>query len=231
MAIYAIADLHLSFGVNKPMSIFGWDNHEEIIRQDWIYKVKDYDLVLLPGDFSWATKIEDTIKDFEFLDSLPGIKLLLKGNHDYWWNTINKLNEFVNTHGFKNIYFLYNNCFVYGDYCFVGTRGWIFSDTVNAKKMQNRETIRLELSIKQGMETKCKNIICLMHYPPIEKYMVENNIESPYIELMNKYNIKTCLYGHLHGQAHEQAIEGIYKGINLKLVSSDFLKFKLYKLI
>jgi len=126
MSIYAISDLHLSFGDNKPMDIFGevWDNHTEKIKENWNKKVKENDLVLLPGDFSWAMYLKDTDKDFEYLNSLPGKKLLLKGNHDYWWTTLKKMREYIEENKFENIDFIYNNSYLYEDKIIVGTRGW-----------------------------------------------------------------------------------------------------------
>ena len=124
MAIYAIGDLHLSFNTNKPMNIFGekWNNYEEKIKKDWLNKVKETDLVLLPGDFSWSMKLEDTYKDFEYINNLPGNKILLKGNHDYWWNTVKKMNEYIKNSNFKNIEFLYNNSYLYDNYIICGRR-------------------------------------------------------------------------------------------------------------
>ena len=156
MAIYAIADLHLSFSQNKPMDIFGdnWKGHEEKIKQNWIQKVKDNDLVLLPGDFSWSMYLKDSLKDFQFLHSLPGKKLLLKGNHDYWWTTITKMRNFLEENNLKNIDFICNNSYEYNGYIISGTRGWVFSENEEDKKLIKREAIRLELSIQDGIN-KC----------------------------------------------------------------------------
>ncbi len=233
MSIYAIGDLHLSFSENKPMDIFGnsWKNYEEKMKQNWIKKVKEDDLVILPGDFSWAMKLEDTKKDFEYLNNLPGKKILSKGNHDYWWKTIKSMKQFVEECNFTNIEFLSNNAFIYENNIIVGTRGWAFTESENSQKMHNRETVRLENSIQCALElAKDKNIedyriICAMHYPPTTKQMLEKNIQSKYINIMKKYNIQTCIYGHLHGKSHNEAIEGIIDNVNLRLVSSDYLKF------
>ena len=124
MSIYAISDLHLSFNTNKPMNIFGWENYEEKIKQDWQAKVKDEDLVLLPGDFSWEMKLENTYKDFEFINALPGRKLLLKGNHDLWWTTLKKMREYLEKREFKDIDFIYNNSYEFENFIIAGTRGW-----------------------------------------------------------------------------------------------------------
>ena len=233
MAIYAIADLHLSFSQNKPMDIFGdnWKGHEEKIKQNWIQKVKDNDLVLLPGDFSWSMYLKDSLKDFQFLHSLPGKKLLLKGNHDYWWTTINKMRNFLEENNLKNIDFICNNSYEYNGYIISGTRGWVFSENEEDKKLIKREAIRLELSIQDGINKygKQKPIIVCMHYPPIIK-TVNQNINIEFMNIMEKYNVQTCIYGHLHGLAIKDAIEGVIDGIKLKLVSADSLNFDLYKL-
>ena len=231
MIIYAIGDLHLSFNDNKPMDIFGenWKNHYEKIEKNWLKKIKPEDVVLLPGDFSWATNLNGTQKDFEFLNKLPGKKVLINGNHDYWWNTLQKMETFLTKCKIKEVYILKNNAVEIDNVIFVGTRGWAFNDTENGEKMYKRETIRLENSIKyayQNFENVAeKEIICMMHYPPITKNMIEKNENSKYLELMKKYNIHKCIYGHLHGEAHKEAIEGNVYGVELKLVSSDFINF------
>lgn len=230
MAIYAIGDLHLSLNNEKPMNIFGenWEKHEEKIRESWLETVNDEDLVLIPGDFSWKMHLKDMYEDFNYLNSMPGKKLLLKGNHDYWWETLAKMRKFINDNNFKNIDFVYNNSYEYEDKIIVGTRGWALNDTENSEKMNHREEERLKLSIQDGLKYgDSKEIICMMHYPPIKK--AETLISSEYIEIMKMYNVKTCIYGHLHGKSHEEAFEGIYEGINFKLVSADYLGFKLYK--
>lgn len=231
MSIYVIADLHLSFSQNKPMDIFGdnWENHDEKIKKNWIKKVKADDYVILPGDFSWATYIEDTKLDFSYLNSLPGKKILLKGNHDYWWTTLASMRKFVKENEFENIDFLYNNSYLVEDKIIVGTRGWNVFDSENDKKMIKRETARLELSIKDGIQKygNEREIIAFLHYPPI----TQNNLNKPenreFINMLKKYNIKRCYYGHLHGQSHKDAVVGIIDGIEYKLISADYLNFDL----
>lgn len=228
MSIYAIGDLHLSFDNSKPMDVFGdkWKNHIEKIRKNWLEQIKEEDLVILPGDFSWAMHLKDMYLDFKFINDLPGIKLLIKGNHDYWWTTLKSMNNFLIENNFNNIYFLNNNSFEYGNYSIVGTRGWNFNEDDNLEKMQRRELIRLCNSIEDSKRKSInKEIICALHYPPINKNMIEKNIKSPYLELLKENNIKDCIYGHLHGESHNEAIEEIIDGINLKLVSSDYLDF------
>lgn len=235
MAIFAIADLHLSFQTDKPMNIFGeqWNGYEKKIEQNWKSMISSEDLVLLPGDFSWSMYLKDTFKDFEFLNSLPGKKILLKGNHDYWWTTVTSMNAFIKENNFNNINFLFNSAIEYEDKIIVGTRGWSLNDSEDDyEKMLNREAIRLENSILDGIKKygENKEIICMMHYPPITKTMLESHKHSQYIEIMKKYNIHKCIYGHLHGNSQQEAVEGIYEGVELKLISSDYLKFVPYKL-
>lgn len=240
MSIYAIGDLHLSLNKEKPMDIFGgnWKNHEQKIKENWKNTVQDTDLVILPGDFSWEMHLKDMYNDFAYLNELPGKKLLLKGNHDYWWTTLAKMREFLQENKFENIDFVYNNSYLFEDKIIAGTRGWALNDTENSDKMNHREEERLKLSLQSGVDNfGDKEIICIMHYPPIiEENKNDANNQSKnlkvsnYVQIMKEYNVKTCLYGHLHGESHKEAFEGIIEGINFKLVSSDYLDFKLYKI-
>lgn len=236
MSIFTIGDLHLSFHDNKPMNIFGdnWLNHDEKIKESWTKNVKEDDLVVLPGDFSWSTYLKDTYEDFRYLNSLPGKKLLLKGNHDYWWTTLNSMNNFLKTNEFNNISFIYNTAYKYKNKIIVGTRGW--GKTENKEedlKMFNRENSRLELSIKKALEIKDEKdeIIAFIHYPPITKSNIINNTTSIFIDTLKKYEIKKCYYAHLHSESIKEAIEGNYFGIDFKLVSADALDFKILKII
>ena len=234
MAIYTIADLHLSFNTNKPMDIFGqnWHNYEEKIKQDWLSKVKQDDLVILPGDFSWAMYLDETKKDFEFINNLPGKKILLKGNHDYWWTTVTSMRKYIKNNNFENIDFLYNNSYQYETYILAGTRGWSQTEDKDDKKIIKREALRLELSITEGIKQygEEKEILVFMHYPPIMKTNVMQNEQNEFIKIMKKYNVRKCYYGHLHGTSIKDAVEGEYFGIDFKLVSCDSLDFKLLKL-
>ena len=235
MAIYVIADLHLSFNDPKPMSIFGtnWKNHEEKIKKDWISKVKNDDTVLHLGDFSWAMHLNETLKDFEYLNSLPGKKILLRGNHDYWWTTKTKMERFIKESGFENISFMQNDSIERENKIFCGTRGWslLNTETDNSRKIISRECIRLELSIQNALSKyqEGKEIIVCMHYPPILKTNIEKNEFSDFFRILKKYNIKKCFYGHLHGTSIKEALEGDILGIELHLVSADGLDFKLLK--
>lgn len=225
MALYTISDLHLPLGIDKPMNIFGsaWDNYVERLADNWQSVVKENDTVVLPGDFSWATYLEQSVADFEFLNRLNGRKILSKGNHDYWWTTMNKLKKFVSEHGFKNIEFLQNNSFMYNGSAICGSRGWIhpawdgFSE--EDRKIYDREVIRAELSLQLVKE--CEDIIFFSHYP-LRSDKVESN---PMTELMQKYNVRDVVYGHLHGPAHKYALNGGNEGICYHLVSADYLKF------
>lgn len=240
MSIFVIGDLHLSFKNPKPMDIFGenWAGHEEKIRRNWIENVKEKDLVILPGDFSWETYLEDTKLDFEYLNSLPGKKLLLKGNHDYWWTTVTSMRKFLKENNFTNIDFLYNNSYEFENKIICGTRGWSIIDEEMDKKLIKRELIRLELSLKDGIQkygnaqenSNEKELIVFMHYPPITKARIISQQEAEFVELMKKFNVKKCYYGHLHGASIEDAVEGNVEGIEFKLVSADGLDFKLLKI-
>lgn len=229
MAIYVIADLHLSFSQDKPMSIFGenWEGHSEKIKNNWISKVKPEDTVVLPGDFSWAMYLQDTYKDFEYLNSLPGKKLLLKGNHDYWWTTVTNMRNFLEENKFKNIDFIYNNSYLVENKILTGTRGWNLLDTENSSKMIKRESVRLQLAIEDGIKKygDDKEIIVFMHYPPISN----TNKKSEFLKILKQYDIKRCYYGHLHGKSHQDAVEGIVDGIEFKLISADYLNFDVIK--
>lgn len=234
MSIYVIADLHLSFENNKPMDVFGdnWENHAIKIKKNWVSKVKENDLVVLPGDFSWAMYLKETLKDFEFLSSLPGKKILLKGNHDYWWTTLNKMKTYLKEHNFNNIDFLYNNSFFFENKILVGTRGWSLLDSENSQKMINRENERLKISIEDGIKKygNDKKIICFMHYPPISSKNLLENKNLDFFKTLKKYGITKCYYGHLHGTSHKEAVNDTVEGIEFKLISSDYLNFDLIKI-
>ena len=230
MAIFTIADLHLSFNTNKPMNIFGtnWENYEEKIKKDWQEKVTEKDLVVLPGDFSWAMYLDETEKDFAYINSLPGKKILLKGNHDYWWSTVTSMRKYIKEKNFENIDFLYNNSYKFENKIIAGTKGWNISEDQEDIRLTKREVARLELSIKDGILKygENKEIVVFMHYPPLTK----NYMDTDYTRLMKKYNIKRCYYGHLHANSIFDAVEGNVNGIEYKLVSSDGLNFKLLKI-
>lgn len=232
MAIYTIGDLHLSFENPKPMGIFGenWKNHEDKIKKDWISKVKEEDTVIHPGDFSWAMHLKDTYKDFEFLCSLPGKKILMKGNHEYWWTTVTNMKKYLQENSFNNIEFLQTNSIEVENKIICGTRGWTLHhlDSENSRKILAREELRLELSIKDAISKNIdgnKEIIVFMHYPPL----IKENLDTVFAKLLKKYNIQRCYYAHLHGRSIEEAVEGNIDGIEYRLVSADGLNFELLK--
>lgn len=233
MALYTISDLHLPLGVDKPMDIFGarWENYVERIREQWQSKVAAEDLVILPGDFSWATYLEETKKDFEFLESLPGKKILLKGNHDYWWTTMSKMRRFVGENQYESVDFLQNDCVMYNDIAIAGSRGWSYigKDMPTKKEdieIYEREKIRLELSIEAAKKHNPKEIIVFMHYPPITVDCPENG----FTEIFERHGIKKCVYGHIHGRQEKTAIKGEFKGVEYLLVSCDCVDFSPVKL-
>lgn len=237
MAIYVTADLHLSFNNPKPMDIFGknWENHYDKIKTDWLKKVKPEDTILLLGDFSWEMNLKDTLKDFNFLNSLPGKKIMLKGNHDYWWTTVTSIKNFLNENNIHNIDFLYNNCFEIEDKFICGTRGWQFNYNESKEfneKITARECIRLKLSLDEAKKQNLNNkeIIACFHYPPITKIGISRNENLPFIDILKQYGVKKCYYGHLHGEGIKDAVEGDFDEIQFKLVSLDGADFKLTKI-
>ncbi|MCI8760357.1 MAG: serine/threonine protein phosphatase [Clostridia bacterium] len=235
MSIYTIGDLHLSFHEDKPMGIFGenWEGHEEKIKKDWIEKVKEEDIVVIPGDFSWSTYLKDTYYDFSYLNNLPGKKLILKGNHDYWWTTLTSMRNFLEENQFKNIDFIYNTAYEFENYIIAGTRGWGQNEEGEDQKLLKREVARLELSLKKANElneNQEKEILVFLHYPPLIHNNIINNEMSEFVKMMKKYDIKKCFYGHLHSTSIREAIEGNYYGIDFKLVSADGLDFQLFKI-
>ncbi len=228
MSIFAISDLHLSLGCDKPMDVFGskWSNYTERMYRAWNSIVSDDDLVIVPGDISWAMYIDDAVADFEYIHSLKGRKLLLKGNHDYWWTTTSKMNKFLSEHSFDSIDVIRNNAYLYGNTAICGTRGWNFpssdsdSDSKD-KRIFEREKQRLVLSLEAAKATGAEEILVAMHYPPIDK----PGLRPDFLNIMKEYGVNRCIYGHLHAAAHASAPVGDYLGINLKLVSCDYLNF------
>lgn len=227
MALYAISDLHLPLGVDKPMNKFGaaWDNYVERLADNWQSVVGAGDTVVMPGDFSWATYLEQSERDFNFLNALNGRKILLKGNHDYWWTTMSRLNKFAAKLGLRNIFFLQNNSYMYENTALCGSRGWIHPawEGFGAEdgKIFNRECARMELSLKSGA-ADAEEIIMFSHYPPRSAALEDNALT----ELIEKYGARRVVYGHLHGAAHRGALNGVYGSTEYSLVSADFLKFK-----
>ncbi len=224
MSLYVISDLHLSLGTDKPMDVFeGWDNYLVKIENSWKSTVKIDDTVVIPGDISWGINLEQSKPDFEFINSLPGKKIFLKGNHDYYFSTKNKMDVFFKDNGFENMYFLFNNSYEYEEYSICGTRGWVNEPgKIADKKVLEREAGRLKLSLDSAK----KEPIVFLHYPPI--FGSSRTIEI--LDVLYEYKIKNVYYGHLHGKSCRYAVEGNVEGIEYKLVSSDYLNFNLLKI-
>ncbi len=225
MSVFAIGDLHLSFTTEKPMDIFGdgWSDH--IARLEEGFKiVSDDDLVILAGDSSWGISLKESLEDFKFIDSLPGKKLLLKGNHDYWWETVSKTKRFFEENDIKTIDILHNNAFLHNNIAICGTRGWFAPENeedAHAEKIYNREISRLKTSLEAAKKLNADEIHCFLHYPPISKGYECTEIT----EMLESYGVKTCSYGHLHGYGHGIRFEGVMKNVEYRLISADYLKF------
>ncbi|MGN1304703.1 MAG: metallophosphoesterase [Oscillospiraceae bacterium] len=222
MSLYAIADLHLSLSTNKPMNIFpGWDDHVERLKKNWQETVSPDDVVVVPGDISWAISLDEAKADFDFINRLNGHKVILKGNHDYWWNSMAKMNRFLEENGFDTITILHNNYYPYCECGICGTRGWIKDTEEPADaKVLAREAGRLEASIKAALADGKKPIVFL-HYPPI----FANDYNREILDVIFRYDIKSCYYGHLHGNAHRFAVCGEVDGVNYQLIAGDFVQF------
>lgn len=228
MALYAIGDLHLCLGAPKPMDIFGgnWTGYMDKLKEG-MSVITDADTTILLGDLSWALSLEESAADFAWINDIPGRKIILKGNHDYWWSTAAKFNKFCEEHGFSNLYLLNNNCYEYDDWVICGTRGWFFEEErsgAHDEKVFKRELCRLEASLKAAGE---KRKMVFLHYPPRYKGYECREI----LDLLEKYEVRRCFYGHLHGGSHKLAMEGLWDGVEFRLLSADYLNFKPYKLI
>ncbi len=227
MSIYAISDLHLAISVDKSMDVFGgkWDNYMEKLQRNWNDLINDEDYVLIPGDISWATYLQEANLDFEFINKLKGKKIISKGNHDYWWTTISKLEKYILQNEFNSISFLNNNSIKIEDIAVCATRGWKCPNeedyTKEDEKIYNREVGRLKLSLESVKDKQCKKYV-MLHFPPFNNKKEMNEL----IELMNEHKVENCLYGHLHGIALNNAFCGKLYGINFELVSSDYLEFR-----
>lgn len=223
MALYAIGDTHLSLSVDKPMDVFGggWEGYVDKLREGFS-AVAEEDTVVLCGDISWGMSLEEAEPDFAFLNALPGQKWLLKGNHDYWWTTASKMNRFFAEHGFDKLHILHNNCAFYGDAALCGTRGWFFDEGLaqaEADKVYRRELMRLETSLKAAGEAPIK--LAFLHYPP--KY--QGYACQEILDLLERYGVSRCFYGHLHGPAHKLALQGPAGGVDYRMISADYLDF------
>lgn len=224
MSLYVIGDLHLCFSdPSKTMSIFaGWDNYQEKIKKNWLDTVKPEDTVVIAGDISWGMSLQQAVPDFRFINELTGQKIILKGNHDYWWTTMKKMEDFLSAEGFNTIKLLHNNHYAYKGYGICGTRGWVnMPGEFQDEKVLRREVQRLETSIKSAVAVGLKPIV-FMHYPPI----FASNFNYDILEILYRYKIKDCWYGHIHGRsAHELCVTNTYDDINFHLISGDYIQF------
>ncbi len=229
MSVFAVSDLHLSFYKNKPMDIFGdnWKNHYLKLKENWISNINVYDTVLIPGDVSWAKTMEEFSPDIAFIHSLPGKKIIIPGNHDYWWGSTASLNEL-----YDDIFFLRNNFYPFDDFALCGTRGWLCPNdtyfTPHDEKIYKREAGRLKLSLDMAIDANFKKIIVMTHYP-VTNDKKENSL---FVDIIKRYPVEKVIYGHLHGnESFYSSYQGIVDKIEYILVSADFLDFKPVKII
>ena len=228
MALYAIGDLHLSLGSDKPMDVFGekWKDHAQKLKNGFAGVGED-DVTVLCGDLSWAMSLREAEEDFRFMHELPGKKLILKGNHDYWWSTAAKAYNFFGEKGFDSLQILHNNCYLYGDYALCGTRGWFYEEETGGEhdeKIMRREILRLEASLQAAGE---REKLVFLHYPPACR-----NYECPEIlELLEKYRVKLCCYGHIHGKGIASAFNGWRGCTRFRLLSADAVDFTPVRLL
>ena len=232
MSIYAVADTHLSFfpDSDKPMDVFGqrWENHEERLKENWLQVVSPEDTVIIAGDISWGIKLEEAGHDLDWIHGLPGKKILLKGNHDLWWNGINRLNRL-----YDDILFLQNDCAVRENICICGTRGWLTPDHddfgEDDKRIYRRELIRLEMSLEAGrkameQEGNIERMVGFLHYPPAAGYTFKTGFQ----ELFESYGVEDVYYGHIHGEeGFRSALQGDVGGIRYHLISLDYMDCRL----
>lgn len=228
MALYAIGDLHLSLGAAKPMDVFGgnWVGYMDKLKEG-LSVIQPEDTTVLLGDLSWTLDLQGAKADFEWIDAIPGRKIILKGNHDYWWSTASKFYKFCEVNGYSNQFILNNNHYEYEGWAICGTRGWFFEEERSGEhdeKVFKRELIRLETSLKSAGELPK---MVFLHYPPRYKGYQCDEI----LALLEKYEVRRCFYGHLHGPSHKLAMEGLWDGTEFRLVSADFLDFKPFKVI
>jgi len=222
MALWAISDLHLAINSDKPMDIFGykWENHHEKIKENWLSKISPKDTVLIAGDISWSMNIGEGMDDLEWIHNLPGKKILIKGNHDYWWSSITMLNSL-----YADMDFIQNNFFSYKDYAICGTRGWNCPGstrfTIHDEKIYERELIRLRLSLDEAVTMGYKKIIVMLHYPPTNDKFEETELTR----IIKEYNVERVIYGHLHGPSLSRLYEGNIEGVEYIVTSCDYLNF------
>lgn len=228
MALYAIGDLHLCLGAPKPMDIFGgaWVGYMDKLKNG-LSMIGPEDTTVLLGDLSWSLDLQNAKEDFAWINEIPGRKIILKGNHDYWWSTASKFQKFCQEYGFRDMHLLNNNCYEYESWAICGTRGWFFEEErsgTHDEKVFKRELLRLEASLQAAGE---KEKLVFLHYPP--RY---RGYECPEIlALLQKYGVRRCFYGHLHGPSHKLAMEGLWDGVEFRLTAADYLDFRPYTVI
>lgn len=223
MSLFAIGDLHLSLASDKPMDVFGggWDNYVEKIKEGFSLLGSD-DVCVLCGDLSWGMSLKESMNDLKFIDALPGRKIILKGNHDYWWETVTKMKNAFEQNGIESIEILHNNSFRYGDAAICGTRGWLLeteADAAHNAKIVSRETLRLRASLESAVDAAEK--LCFLHYPP--RY--NDQVCPEILAAMKDHNVTKCFYGHIHDYGHRFAVQGNADGIHYSMVSADYLSF------
>lgn len=231
MKVYAISDLHLSTNVNKPMNVFGsaWDNYLEKIKESWQALVTEEDIVVIAGDISWAMKLEDAKADLDWIASMPGKKVFIRGNHDYWWKSPSSIRSLLP----ENMYLVQNDSIKLGNYIFCGSRGWTVPEKKayqkeSDKKIFDREVLRMEMSIKSAVQKKKEGdiVIAMIHYPPFNSRAENNELT----ELFEKYGVEIVIYGHLHGQDGKFMLKHLKNGVEYYLTSCDIVKNKLVKI-
>lgn len=222
MAVYGIADLHLSVAAKKPMDIFdGWDDHAEKLADNWEKRVAPEDTVVLAGDISWGMSLSQAVPDLRLIHQLPGQKIILKGNHDYWWTSMTRMEATLAEHGLDSIHFLHNNSYYLEGMHICGSRGWIFENgQPHDEKLIRREAIRMEASLKSRGSQPGETVLFL-HYPPI----FAGQTAHAFLKLMQKYGVSRCCYGHIHGPAHKHAFQGTAHGIAFQMIAADYLDF------
>ena len=223
MAVYTIADLHLSLDGKKPMDVFpGWNDYVSRLTKNWNALVTPQDTVVIAGDISWAMKLEDADLDFAYLNRLPGKKLLLKGNHDYWWSTRKKIETYLTDRGFSTLSIVHNSAVPVGEIAVCGTRGWLYNaETLEDQKIVNREVGRLTTSLREAELLGLRPVVFL-HYPPL----YDDQRCEEILNVLKEWNIRDCYFGHIHGsQAAKRAVVGEYSGIKMHLISCDTVQF------
>lgn len=223
MALFVIGDLHLSLGADKPMDIFpGWEGYLPRLEANWRKLISPGDTVVLAGDTSWAMNLNDTKADFAFIQNLPGQKWLLKGNHDYWWTTRAKMESFLEGNGLDSLSILHNNAVSVEGLSLCGSRGWMFEQgQEHDKKIINREAGRIRASLQDAQRFGEQEKVLFLHYPPV---FMQDSIPE-FFEVMNQYGVRRCYYGHIHSQGCRFAFQGEWCGVQLEMVSADYLRF------